>query len=262
MGKIIKLLVFTAGVATSALSMFTMPGKAKDYLPVLVEGREWVYGDSIVSGKPVKPINEWTQRTLGRDTVIDDKVWVQIADRFCSTMPETREKGSVGFYFHEDNDVIYGFVGDENTLLFDTCCEHMNMGLEVGDIFVAATVVKVDSIKVRGVVRKRITLKGGLKEEPYTYFVEGIGISNTAYGDYMPGRRIRYLFRVRDKDDNVIFTKDDFLAPSYTGTDGIELIECDAPVDDRIYDLYGNPVANPLPGTIYIRRGHKFVQPH
>ena len=91
--------------------------------------------------------------------------------------------------------------------------------------------------------------------------VEGIGISNTAYGSYIAGKVVRYLLWVKDDAGNIIFTQDDFRSPSYSENSGVSDIEYESQVDDRIYDLYGRPVAKPQPGTIYIRRGHKFVQP-
>lgn len=40
---------------------------------------------------------------------------------------------------------------------------------------------------------------------------------------------------------------------------GISNIEADGRYDDRMYDLMGREIRNPLPGTVYIQRGRKFV---
>lgn len=261
MRRITRILIFVAGVITMLMSLFTTPGKAKDYLPLLVDGREWVYRDSDHFHQPPTAVNFWVQRTFCKDTLIDGKLWKEVSDYFSDTIPETRVIDEAGIYFHEDNGIVYGVFANRTSIDFSTCSEHSNMDLKVGDIFKFAKVAKVDSIKVRGVVRKRITLEGGIETEPYSYMVEGIGISNTAYGSYIAGKVVRYLLWVKDDAGNIIFTQDDFRSPSYSENSGVSDIEYESQVDDRIYDLYGRPVAKPQPGTIYIRRGHKFVQP-
>lgn len=112
-------------------------------------------------------------------------------------------------------------------------------------------VVKVDSIKVRGVARKRITLRSRMELEPDAFFVEGIGPSSTAYASYMPGNVVRYLLWVKDEDGNVVFTQEDFRAPSYSGNSGIENIESGNKVDDSItiYMVIGLPIQSPAPYT-------------
>ena len=40
---------------------------------------------------------------------------------------------------------------------------------------------------------------------------------------------------------------------------GISNIETDGRYDDRMYDMMGRKIRNPLPGTVYIQRGRKFV---
>ena len=266
MEKITKIWIFAGGVMISALSMMSLfPGRseARDYLPFLEDGKEWVYGDSNARTNPPRAVDEWVQETLGKDTLIDNRLWRQMLWRFSSTKSNFTGETSTGFYFYEEDGAVYAVAGDENTLDFSTYSGHMDMNLEIGDRYLMSEVVKVDSIKVRGVVRKRITLRSRMELEPDAFFVEGIGPSSTAYASYMPGNVVRYLLWVKDKDGNVVFIQEDFRAPSYSENSGIENIESGNKVDDSIYDydLYGHRVANPAPGTIYVRRGRKFVQP-
>lgn len=254
-------MIFVAGAITMLMSLFTTPGKAKDYLPVLVDGREWVYRDSAHYRPHPQAVNYWVQRTFCKDTLINGELWKEVSDYFSDTIPETRVIDETGIYFHEDNGIVYGVFANSTSIDFSMYSEYSNMDLKVGDIFKFAKVVKVDSIKVRDVVRKRITLEGGIETEPYSYMVEGMGISNTAYGSYLPGKVVRYLLWVKDAEGNIIFTQDDFRVPSYSENSGVEDIGSGSEADNRIYDLYGRSVVNPLPGTVYIRRGHKFVQP-
>lgn len=86
-------------------------------------------------------------------------------------------------------------------------------------------------------VLKRITLEGGIETEPYSYMVEGIGISNAAYGSFIAGKVVRYVLWVKDADGNIIFTQADFRAPSYSENSGVEDIGSGSEADNRIYDL-------------------------
>lgn len=54
-------------------SLLTTTGKAKDYLPVLVDGREWVYRDSDHFHQPPVAVNYWVQRTFCKDSLINGK---------------------------------------------------------------------------------------------------------------------------------------------------------------------------------------------
>lgn len=261
--KLIKYLLPVGIIATLLASVTTVPVSAEGYLPVLEDGREWVYGDSLRSSRPGPAIDEWHHEMIAGDTVIDNFLWKKLTGYTYLKYPDiTLENPFCGYYYENDGILYYSFDNSGNAC-YNPDNKHLDMNLKVGDEFGLGVVIKVDSIKVRGVVRKRISLNDCKPIEDEVFFVEGIGASSDAYVDYTGGYewgQARYLLYVKDKNGNVIFTQADFRAPSYTSS-GIEAIESDAVEDHRIFDLYGRPVSHPIPGTIYIRNGRKFVQP-
>lgn len=263
MGKTIKTAVLTGGMMLYfALLLAQQPSKTEDYLPILVDGRMWVYGDSMATNSKYPMIRDWIYNKIEKDTVFDNKMCKKLSEWF-TVYPE---KIHVRYYYEENGIVYKSYLDERGQPYFaaDTP-PHIDMNLKVGDDFGLGKVIKVDSINVRGVIRKRITMNSCKPTEEEAFFVEGIGASSNSYVDPGPGSTtesgyIRYLLSVIDENENVIFTQEDFRAPSYSQS-GIEGIEDDTKNDGRICDLFGRPVANPIQGTVYILNGKKFVQP-
>lgn len=263
MVKISKIMIL-AGIMISYFAVIVAQHKPENeqYLPIMVDGRLWTYGDSMAGHSKYPIIHQWYYSKIEKDTVYDGKRWKKII-KWSNVRPEELIYTN---YYHEEAGVVYFSGWDEaDKPFFSNEYKRIDMNLKVGDDFGIGEVIKVDSINVRGVVRKRISMNSCRPTEQEAFFVEGIGASSNAYVDLGPGDHsetgyIRYLLSVTDENGNVIFTQEDFRAPSYSES-GIVGVEDDAQNDDRIYDLYGQPVSNPLPGSIYIRRGKKFIQP-
>lgn len=262
--KLIKYLLPVGIIAMLLASVTTVPVSAEGYLPMLEDGREWVYGDSLRSSRPIPQIRSWFHKTIASDTVIENALWKKLSGyTYFKYLDRTLDDPFCGYYYENDGILYYTF-DNSGKACFNPDNKHLDMNLNVGDEFGLGVVIKVDSIKVRGVVRKRISLNDCKPIEDEVFFVEGIGASSNAYkkgaSEGYEGGHPKYLLYVKDKDGNVIFTQADFRAPSYSSS-GIEAVESDAVTDNRIFDLYGHPVSHPIPGTIYIRNGKKFVQP-
>ena len=131
------------------------------------------------------------------------------------------------------------------------------------------TVTQADKILVNGIIRKRIVVTcNDIKEDGEIIFVEGIG-SNKGYlclpqflaMVHGTGSALVFLNNVTDAEGNVIFTAADFDAPAYSA--GVPEVGFDTGgtriVDNKMYDLNGREIRNPLPGTVYIQNGEKHV---
>ena len=131
------------------------------------------------------------------------------------------------------------------------------------------TVTQADKILVNGIIRKRIVVTcNDIKEDGEIIFVEGIG-SNKGYlclpqflaMVHGTGSALVFLNNVTDAEGNVIFTAADFDAPAYSA--GMPEVGFDTGgtriVDNKMYDLNGREIRNPLPGTVYILNGEKHV---
>lgn len=261
MGQTTKIAVITGGMMLCfALLIAQQPPKTEDYLPILADGRMWVYGDSMAGHSNYPLIHDWIYKEIEKDTILDNRMCKKVSG-WSTVFPE---RDYVQYYYEESGIVYKSYLDEYGKPCFSPDNTHIDMNLKVGDDFGLGKVIKVDSINVRGVIRKRITMNSCKPTEEEAFFVEGIGASSNSYVDPGPGSitetgYIRYLLSVIDENENVIFTQEDFRAPSYSQT-GIERIEDDTKNDDRIYDLFGRLVANPIQGTVYIRNSKKFVQ--
>ncbi len=125
-------------------------------------------------------------------------------------------------------------------------------------------VKKVDTVMVNGVLRKRLQVEGTATVS----IIEGLG-ANIGYM-HIPGfgpycdcihRTESNVKDVVDAEGNVIITFEDFNAPAYdAGVPEVGFDTGKTPAkDDKMYDLNGREIRNPLPGTVYIQNGEKHV---
>lgn len=144
------------------------------------------------------------------------------------------------------------------------------------DADLSKIVIDADSIDVRGYKRKRLIFNDTLGNGKGTYWVEGIGSSNSFYQYLFPvSLCARPAFFECYLDDKLIFTCDDFYAPGFTNlsndqamntlsgefivVDGNVLSICDDSTDVEIYTAGGtricvirNGESKTLPSGIYI----------
>ncbi len=136
------------------------------------------------------------------------------------------------------------------------------------EALVRVTVTNVDTILVNGVLRKRLMTKANGGGSPEINIVEGIGPSRgymhiPLYGPLCTCQHTTDAFvkDIVDAEGNVIFKAADFDAPAYSA--GVPEVGFDTGgtriVDNKMYDLNGREIRNPLPGTVYIQNGEKHV---
>ena len=82
-----------------------------------------------------------------------------------------------------------------------------------------------------------------------------LGITDRSV-EYQEGYYPMSFNRLLDASGEVIYEGKNIEVPSFAGLADID-IEAEHPV---VYDLFGRAIADPQPGTVYIRNGRKFVQ--
>ena len=147
---------------------------AREYLPMLKEGKQWMYYYT----NQHYECNYYF--TLNGDTVIDGKTWHKVYERMVDQWTGTdiiRERYA-GAMFEEDGRV-YRFT--KNVQKKEMLCD---FNLEVGDKTSEGNweVTDIGNTYAFGKTRKCLTLRR-VNEEPYLhhveYWIEGIGSSNT-----------------------------------------------------------------------------------
>ena len=133
--------------------------------------------------------------------------------------------------------------------------EALDFDLPLGYVDEGNVVQKIDTIQVNGIKRKRIKILTN-NPEHFSYIVEGIGYSDTAYWAHLHHSFYPVIWEVYE-DGKCIFTKDDFKAPPITGI--VNVKDYHSSADNAIYNLMGERVDVPVKGQIYIRNHKKFV---
>ena len=256
------------------------------YEPLVQEGHIWnlsheEYEDN---GGPYEVKNK---QYFGAPVEMYGRIYhpVMYDDRVCGYMRQDGDKVyllvdeniSDIWYYNENRDHVELSPGDE-ILIYDFGAKegdkYMSVSMDDEGNFYAypqmieVCVVKADTVMVNGHERRRQYLSIWSDEQPSGYIaIEGVGINIGAVHlpQYIlatcPGSRVRHFDSMTDSEGNVLFTKADFDAPAYDA--GVPEVGFDTGMtpakDNKMYDLNGREIRNPLPGTVYILNGEKHV---
>ena len=180
-------------------------------------------------------------------------------------------------YYNENRDWLELSTGDE-VMIYDFGAKEGDKYLTVSmdghgsfhtwSQMIEVYVVKTDTVMINGHGRRRQYLS--MSEDLYFtgyIAVEGVGINIGAVHlpQYIlfnsPDDRVFQFDSMTDAEGNVLFTKADFDAPAYDA--GVPEVGFDTGMtpakDNKMYDLNGREIHNPLPGTVYILNGEKRV---
>ena len=214
---------------------------AQEYIPVLKEGRTWVY---LVTDVCFPENYFFRTETVSGDTIIDGVKYKKdyhsdFDGHDYGIQPKMEEEGKV-YSFYE---------GGGRKLLMD-------FNMHTGDTYGGCAVMSEDSIVVRGIKRRRLKIR---KKEFAGYWVEGIGSSCGDAELTLPESSWGATWFMYECYDNgeLIFTMKDFDAPTVTG---INTVTTGENADNLLYDINGMRVETPEKGKMYIRNGKKFVK--
>lgn len=226
------------------LALFGNNAKAQDFLPILAEGRSWQCRDSsFMRG------GSFTVEVAG-DTLAYGYSCKKIRYKKSGYIELALEENGRLYRLEPENENDQE-VCNTPTLICD-------FNLNIGDTAWEEEITKVDTIEVRGVKRRRISTDGDYWPRPI--WVEGIGSYTDGWYSTMP-RTVSHLFSYIEAcydNGELIFTKDDFFAPSVTA--GISNIESAIKHNGQTYDLSDRRIDNPIAKGVYIKDGRKYVK--
>lgn len=219
---------------------------SQEYLPMLTEGRVWncvlrsvwtPYG----GGEDVP-----YTITVGGDSICDNRVWHKL--HFKSSKND--------FYniaYEENGRLYYQPEGDERKpiLLIDL---NLSKGDEIE--ITGLKVEDVDTIRVNGISRKRITLKTDDYGQRQCW-VEGIGSNCGLWADVIGKTPCEYwTFESCYDNGSEVFALSDFQSSPLSGINNVKVHGQTAKV---MYDLSGRRIESPQNGQVYILNGRKAV---
>lgn len=263
-------------IAITLLSAIAFSMKAEN--KTVVEGRYWNYGYlwnnelKELKGFHFKGTIEINKKiySVFRDTDEKEVAYMRESHHqvylYCGENAPTDFVINLPYTVIDDELLIYDF-----TLIDNTVFETLSFGEstsyqfpqnpEIMECYVIKTDLLNDDNKFKEIDFK--LLREMDTQSPYSihYFIEGIGCID----GFLPFPCIEYLkthdfsysfislLSVEDEQGNIIFRPE-----MLSGTNDISN-EHILPETSSIFDLHGREVTNPIPGSIYIRNGKKFV---
>lgn len=240
------------------LTIFSLMGiqvhAQNSFLPVLTEGKVWYCAQTYYTADFDLPFT----MTVCGDTIAGEQTCKKLCFEYGRSegYPElTVIHGNEAAW--EDDGALYYWGWDDESEDYAPL-QVCNFGLNVGDDAWNSKVVKVDTIEVRGVQRRRLTLD----YVPDIVWVEGIGVNIDKWPrlceEVVPSDFLWNRVDSCYEDGKLIFTKEDFFAPAVTN--GISTAKSATTDDDRIYDLSGRRIECPNAKGIYIKKGRKILR--
>ena len=242
---------------------FTALAEETEDKKILTEGKRWEYIDNNLHGL------EYYERTRGTkymaevigDTVIYSKPAKKLLIKYEHPDKEAfKDKPKTGEYikvFIEENGRVYSQDDSYQQVYVD-------MNIEDNKAFGVIPVEHEDYIESPMGKLKRVYFTSLLDNKDVYHplaMIEGVGSSNSFVGQDLfatdGGNHTRMTAFYYN--DELVFTEEDF-SPFPVGVEEIEVEKAAAGCDDApYYDLMGQRVKNPVPGSILIRNGCKVV---
>lgn len=232
-------------ILMAAAGLTALAARGDDaYLPILVDGRSWVWEQRNLHESQKEPyvfiievcgdtiVNNVKCKKLRRSSISEDNNPYYMA---------AYEKDKHLYYHTQDFIEMHDFnlkQGDELEYKVENDVE--NSGFKV---------IKEDTVEAHGTIRRRLGF--GYNSEVSFYWVEGIGAHSDSWITLIPMVPGNCLRMVECRDgDKIIFTYDDF----FMSTAGVMNTVCDKQSQKarEMYDLSGKPVTSPRSGNIYI----------
>ena len=197
-------------------------GQKKTYEPLLEDGKMWVYEHHYVDinfNFLTCESRDWIEG----DTVIDGR---SIYKMYSIDYYEEDARPTVSYWYEEEGKV-YNYVQGKSFLVYDFTLsqgEILPPGLPGYIGIPECQVEEVDTICVRGHYRRRLSLS-------YPYegrcWVEGVGTPGRVYESlgHLVSDGKRYYLQSCYLGDSLVFGKEDFDAPPYTGPGSTPLVE-------------------------------------
>lgn len=239
-------------IITTLLMLASLSIEARDYLPVLTEGKVWNciyfcgFNEQKAYGFQIK---------VDGDTIVGNRTCKRIRVDY----PETSEYmyGSYTTAAYEENHKVYAFHYSEDSK--DSGTLLMDFDKKKGDVLYESTCVfDDDSIEVEGIKRKRILLHD---ESGSNCWIEGIGATSEVWATLvpMPTNGVSQYMESCYENGKCIFKNENL--PDFV-VSGIKHV--DMPKNDEgkneVYNIMGCKVTNENGHGVFIKNGKKIIK--
>lgn len=217
--------------------------KAKDYLPILTEGKVW---NCIAKPTLGRPYSVNYQLYVAEETVENGQV--------CRTIRYRDDSNEVAYTAFEDNGKLYNAHGDDGHPIL-----YLDFNLEKGDLLYDNVYVSdVDYVEIGGVSRKRLSIssKDDNNSAFLTYWIEGIGTTYDFWATDIPHLIGENIYLESCYENGVcIFQNEE---PPFWSD--IKVTEIPHSTDSKIFDISGRIIKEKNYKEIVIQNGKKFIK--
>ena len=217
--------------------------------PILQTGRKWIYKHWIKGMPDRYPFTTYTTVEITGDSIMPDGRMVKVA--ICN-----------------DKLLAVGYENDEGIFMKPEPLEGetlefrkvISFEVNVGDKFYPGEVISIENVTFLNHTRKVIFFNFN-----NNCWIEGIGSPTEVFMEPGMGPIITGEMTIIEEintliecwqDDELIYSE----AAFKEATSMKEIVDGQEADNSHVYDLFGRKIADPQPGTVYIRNGKKFVQ--
>ncbi len=234
---------------TTLLIFASLSVGARDYLPVLTEGKVWNciffcgFNEQKAYGFQIK---------VDGDTIVGNRTCKRIRVEY----PKTSEYMMYQSYTtaaYEENHKVYAFKysDDSETLLMD-------FNMKKGDVlYESASVFDDDSVEIDGIKRKRILLD----ESGCNCWIEGIGATSEVWATLvpMPTNGVSQYMESCYENGKCIFKNENL--PDFV-VSGIKNVDMPKNIGNKneVYNIMGCKVTDESSHGVFIKNGKKIIR--
>lgn len=235
-------------IITTMLMLATLSVGARDYLPVLNEGKVWncIYFCGFNEQKAY-----CFQIKVDGDTIVGNRTCKRIRVDYPKTSEYMYRSYTTAAY--EENHKVYAFNYSE-----DSATLLMDFDMKKGDVLYEPTCVfDDDSVEFEGVKRKRILLD----ENSCNCWIEGIGSTTEVWATpvSMPTNGVSQYLESCYENGKCIFKNENL--PNFVVT-GIKNVNVANNVEEKneVYNIMGCKVMNESGHGVFIKNGKKIIK--
>ena len=249
--RLIAIIIFAVAAGSGMISLADNGNPALE--PIYQTGRSWIWIFSDPDDEFIE--DSWAyyfkERVVG-DSIMPDGRIVKVIER----------GDEITYLAYENEEGVFIKKLETNEFPYEepNFIKRMTFNVEVGDKYPWSTVTAIENLTFLNHTRKTVFFSVSSDEQSVCW-IEGIGCPTFFHIiEPMPivlptgGWSLR-LYECW-QDDELIYSE----AAFKEATSMKEIVDGQEADNSHVYDLFGRKIADPQPGTVYIRNGKKFVQ--
>ncbi|MDE6230148.1 MAG: hypothetical protein K2M37_00835 [Muribaculaceae bacterium] len=246
--RLIAIIVFAVAAGSGMVALADNGNTGLE--PIYQTGRKWIW---VIRDECCDNHSEvhYIDKVVG-DSIMPDGRIVKVIER----------DDGITYLAYENEEGVFIKNLETNEFPYEepAFIKRMTFNVEVGDRYPWSTVTAIENLTFLNHTRKTVFFSASSDEQSVCW-IEGIGCP-TFFPLIEPMPIVLptggWSLRLYEcwQDDELIYSE----AAFKEATSMKEIVDGQEADNSHVYDLFGRKIADPQPGTVYIRNGRKFVQ--